>query len=100
VRAGKLDRTIVIERATATVDDYGAPVEAWVPLATVRAQVVQSSTDEYIRDRGASTETTIIFRTRFVEGVTVADRVTYDGKPHDLTQGQRAWPPSWLGASL
>jgi SPP1 family predicted phage head-tail adaptor len=86
MRAGKLDKTIVIERVMTTPDDYGTPLEAWVPIGTLRAQVVQHATDEYQRERGSTTETTIVFRTRFLEGVTVADRVTFDGDTFNMKQ--------------
>jgi SPP1 family predicted phage head-tail adaptor len=86
MRAGKLDRTITIERAGETLDEYGVPSEGWAPVATVRAQLVQASTEEAIRAYGAATEVLTIFRTRFVEGVTPADRITYDGRPHNIVE--------------
>jgi SPP1 family predicted phage head-tail adaptor len=79
MRAGKLDRTIIIQRFTSTVDDYGGVTETWTDLATMRAQLVQASTDEYIRAYGASDETVIIFRTRWLDDITNADRVSFEG---------------------
>ncbi|NTH50934.1 phage head closure protein [Agrobacterium rhizogenes] len=76
MRSGKLDRTITIQRYTSGVDDYGTPVMAWTDLANLRAQIVQASTDEFIRN-GAVDETVIIFRTRYLAGVTNADRISY-----------------------
>ena len=86
MRAGKLDRTIAIQRQMTTPDDYGSGLEAWVTVATLRAQVIEAVSDEHIRGRGASTETTIFFRIRYVAGVTLADRVTYDGNAFDIKQ--------------
>lgn len=77
MRAGKLDKLITIQRFTSTVNDYGTPVETWTDVATLRAQIVQASTEEFIRGFGASDETAIIFRTRWLDGVTNADRVGY-----------------------
>ncbi|TPJ53172.1 head-tail adaptor protein, partial [Mesorhizobium sp. B2-6-7] len=54
MRAGKLDRELVIERATTTIDEYGNTIEAWAPLATMRAQLVTASTEEFQRAYGAS----------------------------------------------
>lgn len=79
MRAGALDRIIAVERSTDTVNDLGQVVASWAPVATLRAQLVQSSTAEFMRNFGASTETAIVFRTRFLAGVTPADRVSYDG---------------------
>jgi SPP1 family predicted phage head-tail adaptor len=76
MRAGKLDKVITFQRFTSTVDDFGTPVETWADIADLRAQVVQSSTEEFIR-AGAESDTVIIFRTRFLDGVTTADRIKY-----------------------
>lgn len=84
MRAGKLDRTITIERSTYEVDDYGNPVYTWTVLATMRAQVVEASTTEFIRNYGASSENVTVFRTRWLDGVTLADRVVSDGVIFDI----------------
>jgi SPP1 family predicted phage head-tail adaptor len=86
MRAGKLDRKIDIERAETTLDAHGVPQEVWVNVATMRAQLVQTSTEEFIRAYGASSESVVIFRTRFLAGVTVADRVLYDGRAYDIKE--------------
>ncbi|MGA1804442.1 phage head closure protein [Rhizobium sp. HT1-10] len=81
MRAGKLDRTIQIQRWTTDPepDDMGTVTPGFTALATLRAQIVQASTDEYIRSAGATDETVIIFRTRWLAGVTNSDRVSYQG---------------------
>lgn len=94
MRAGKLDKSITIERSAAVIDDYGVPSEGWTTLTTVRAQVIQSSTEEFLKGYGETSETAIIFRIRHMGGLTLADRVTYEGRPHDLKEikelGRRA----------
>lgn len=86
MRAGKLDKEITIQRFTSTVDDYGTPVFTWTDLATLRAEIVQASTQEFIRGFGASDETAIIFRTRWLDGVQLADRILYGGIIHNLKE--------------
>lgn len=86
MRAGKLDRIITIERVTTTVDEYGTPTEGWSTVATLRGELIQSSAQEFIRAYGATTDTIAIFRTRYLDGVTTADRVTYQGQPYDLKE--------------
>lgn len=86
MRAGKLDRVITIQRSTYEVDEYGTPVFAWTDLATLRAQIVQASTEEFIRGWGVSDETVIIFRTRFLDGVILADRIVYEGENHNIKE--------------
>lgn len=85
MRAGKLDRTINLERGTHVVDDFGTPVYSWTPLAApMRAQVVEASTSEFIRNFGASSENVTVFRTRWIDGVTLADRVVAGGVTFDI----------------
>lgn len=86
IRAGKLDRIITLERATITADAYGATQEKWTCIATVAAQLVQSTAREFIRDFGASGETTCVFRIRYDAELTLADRVTYAGKSYDVKE--------------
>ena len=86
MRAGKLDRTIALERLASAVDDYGTPQAAWTPIATVRAQRIQASTEEFMRTFGASTETAVVFRIRHMDGLTLADRVTDGTTIFDLKE--------------
>lgn len=86
MRAGKLTKTITIDRFTSTVDEYGTPIENWAEVATVRAQIIQATTEEFMRSFGVSSETAIVFRIRHLDGITLADRVTYQGRHHDLKE--------------
>ncbi|MCE7028925.1 head-tail adaptor protein [Jiella avicenniae] len=52
MKAGKLDRKITISREIETVDDYGTASSAWTPIATVPAQRVTQSTDEFLAASG------------------------------------------------
>lgn len=86
MRAGKLDRIIDIQRHAMTVDDYGTEMEAWTTVATVRAQLIQSSTEEFMRSFGSSEESTVIFRVRYREDFSPPDRVTYRGQSFDIKE--------------
>ncbi|MEW4400543.1 phage head closure protein [Agrobacterium tumefaciens] len=86
MRAGKLDKTITIERHAITVDDYGTQTEGWTAIATVRAQLVQSTTEEFMRSFGSTGETAVIFRIRHRDGFKVADRVTTQGQDFDVKE--------------
>jgi SPP1 family predicted phage head-tail adaptor len=84
MRAGNLDRTITIQAATQVDDGFGNLTDTWADFATMRAQLIQASTDEYIRNYGVSDETVTIFRTRYLDGVTLAHRVVYAGLVHNI----------------
>ncbi|MGE0853648.1 MAG: phage head closure protein [Hyphomicrobiaceae bacterium] len=86
MRSGKLDRTITIQAFTADVDDYGTPAPTWSDVATVRAELIQASTVEFIRAFGASDENIVIFRIRWLAGVTTSHRVVYDGQGFNIKE--------------
>lgn len=86
MRAGRLTEEIRIERATSTVNDAGTPITSWATLCALRAEKVEQSTTEYIRNFGASDEEVVVFRARFFEGVTTADRVIWDGDAFNIKQ--------------
>ncbi|CAN7437414.1 phage head closure protein [Neorhizobium sp. LjRoot104] len=86
MRAGKLDKTITIQRSGLTVDDYGTETEGWNDVATVRAQLVQQSTEEFMRSFGSSSEMAVIFRVRYRDDLTPSDRITYQGQAYDVKE--------------
>lgn len=86
MRSGLLDSVITIQTYSNTVNDYGTPVVSWTDLATVRAQILQASTEEFLKAGGATDQTAVIFRTRWLDGVTTACRVVYDGTFHNIKE--------------
>jgi SPP1 family predicted phage head-tail adaptor len=84
MRAGDLTETITIERPSTALDANRAPVETWAPVTTVRAGIVTASTEEFMRGRGASSETSIVFRIRYLDDLTLADRVIYYGDAYNI----------------
>lgn len=86
MRAGKLDQVIKIKTTTFVDDGFGGQVEATTVRATLRAQIIDESTDEFVRNFGTSTERLRIFRTRFIDGVTLQDAVEHDGVQYNLRQ--------------
>lgn len=86
MRSGRLDRTINIERSTHSVDAAGTPAFAWSPVVELRAELIEANTEEFIRSFGAGEEQLRIFRSRFVEGVTTADQIVFEGKRHNIRE--------------
>ena len=87
MRAGRLAETIEIRRPTVADDGFGTEVPG-IPetIATLRAQIIEESTEDFIRGYGAATARLRIFRTRFVDGVTLADVVRHEGVDFNLKQ--------------
>lgn len=86
MRAGKLDRFITIERKSETVSDSGSVVAAWTEIATTRAEIVKASADEFLTGFGEAERGTTVFRLRYRDGVTTADRIIFDGIAHDIKE--------------
>jgi len=86
MKAGKLRRVVTVQGSTHTVNEAGTPVVTWADKATLRAEVVQQSTAEFIRGFGASDETVVVFRTRFIAGVTNADRIVFGGEAFNIRE--------------
>ncbi len=86
IRAGKLDRQITIEREVETVAASGAVSKTWAPVATVRAELVQQSTEEFLTGFGEAEGGNVVFRIRYLAGITTAHRVIYAGAVHDLEE--------------
>lgn len=86
MRAGKLDRTISIERESEIVTPAGGVVTTWTNLATVRAQIVTQSASEFLTGYGEAEAGTVVFRIRYLDGVTTADRVTYEGAQYNVKE--------------
>lgn len=86
MRSGKLDQTITIRSMTYVDDGYGGQEQVEADFATLRAQIIEESTDEFVRNYGVSTERLRIFRTRWLDGVTPEMRVLHDGESFGIKQ--------------
>lgn len=85
IRAGKLDRTITIQRQTQAKDGPRV-VTAWTDIATVRAEIVQQSASEFLTGYGEAETGTVIFRIRYLGGITTADRILFDGTAYNIKE--------------
>src|SRR5690554_1229994 len=86
MRSGSLDRRVTLERFTVTEDEYGGDVEAWVTLATVFAEVRQQGGKEFLAAAQETASRRVVFFIRYYPGLTVQDRVAYDGRNHDVVE--------------
>ena len=86
MRAGRLTEAIRIERSTHVLDDFGGPTMTWARVAVVRAERVDQTTTEFIRNFGAVDEELVIFRARFFEGVRTSDRGVWRDEAFNIKQ--------------
>jgi len=86
LRAGRLDREITVERVETSVDDAGSPQETWSTHLELRAELLDGGEAEVERAWGASTEVELVLRTRYVDDVTLADRIVYEDRPYEIVR--------------
>lgn len=84
MRAGTLDRQITIEASAVVQDAYGDPVESWMLLATVWAQVLPLRGSERFQAQQIDAELTTRFRIRYRDDVTPLMRVAHDGDRYEI----------------
>jgi SPP1 family predicted phage head-tail adaptor len=84
MRAANLDRVIRIERRTTALDLYGTPIDTWALVATMRAQKLENVVSDREGARGDTTDNMITFRMRWLDGVTLDNRVSYQDQPFKI----------------
>lgn len=84
--AGKRAHVIVIQSRSDSLNASGTPVTFWADKATVRAEIIRQATEEFQRGFGSSDLTVIMFRTLYLEQVTTADRVRFEGQSFDIRE--------------
>jgi SPP1 family predicted phage head-tail adaptor len=88
MRAGELDRSIVIQARTQTgQDSHGAPVYTWAKIHaadTIPAAVEPVNGSERFAGQQLVGEAITVFRVRYRSGVTVLNRIVYDGRDWDI----------------
>lgn len=88
MRAGKMDEIISFKRTSYEVhDEFARVAEAkdWViNREGLRAQIIESSTEEYLRAYGEAPEGVIVFRTRYFHDAATADVIVWGGRAYDI----------------
>lgn len=84
MKAGALDRRIIIQSSTQTVDQYGAPRYIWSDVATVWAQYLPGGGDERYSPGQIYAQTDARFRIRYRSDITPLNRIVYNGRIYDI----------------
>ncbi len=79
MRAGRLRKRVIIERASTAVDEYGEEIETWATLTTVWAGVEPVSGKERIQGGQAKAITTHLIIMRHTD-ITNNDRINLSGR--------------------
>lgn len=86
MKAGSLDRVITVQRAVESRDDLGQVTNTWSVIASLRAAKIQATTTEYLREAGLQGDSVVIFRARWLDGLTVRDRILCEGVAYDVKE--------------
>ncbi len=90
MRAGDLDRRISVQRQDVIGDDgFGNEITAWVTYAERWASFTQSGGREFFAQAALQSDRRVVFRCRWVEGVTPDHRVACDGVLYNIVEARR-----------
>ncbi len=81
---GRMDRQIVIEQNTPTQDSTGQPIDSWATLATVWAEFLPVSGQEFFQARQVNAVAVANFRIHYRTDVTRKMRLTFDDDTYDI----------------
>lgn len=85
MKAGDLNRQIVIQSRDSGTDDAGQPVQTWTTLATVWAHVMGQTGMGSIKSAVGGVEVNAYsFRVRYRTDIDAADRVVFGGQNYDV----------------
>lgn len=85
MRAGQLRYLVTLQEVTGTtVTAAGTPQQVWSDMTMARAERVDQTMQEFIRNAGAVDETAMVFRLRYIDGITTAHRLVFDGQPYSI----------------
>jgi SPP1 family predicted phage head-tail adaptor len=67
-------------------DPFNNPIGAWQQIGTVWAEALQQGGSEFLRAATIESERKVVFRIRWLAGITVQHRVLYDGREHNVIE--------------
>jgi len=84
VHAGKMRHQITIEVRSQVQDAAGEPQNVWNVFATVRAEELYTPGREIWASAQRAARVPAIFKIRYLEGVTPAMRLIFNGRVHNI----------------
>lgn len=84
MRAGRMDREIVIQRATTSETVVGSPVPTWTTHLTVWAEYIPVSGREFLQMNREVAALTARFIIRWNSDVLETDRISFGGRTWDI----------------
>lgn len=85
MRAGRLNRRIIIQQATEVQDAHGQPVQTWTAYKTCWAEYLPKRGREFFAADQTIAEADAVFRIRYDSGVTRKMRISFGDDYYDIT---------------
>lgn len=85
MRAGPLDRRIVIEQRSLTKNSAGGVTESWSTFATVWAQKMDLRGEEFQAATRENARTITEWRIRYISGLKSEMRISCNGQYYNIT---------------
>jgi SPP1 family predicted phage head-tail adaptor len=86
VKAGLLDRRIVVQSKSNSTDSYGFRSWTWTTHATIWANWVHNTGNETDKDKNKNTDVSGHFRTRYVSTIDENMRIIYNSEYYKIVQ--------------
>lgn len=84
MRAGRLNKRIVVQQKTPAIDEFEGTVYGWSTFATAWARVVHLKGRELVAAQAAKSEITTKFNLRYMAGLSSEMRILYNGVAYDI----------------
>jgi len=84
MRAGELDRRVLIQRRAPLRNEHGEEIAGWVDIATVWAKVERVSGGEEFKAEQRSNRQQVRITIRYRPGIDPTMRAVYDGETYDI----------------
>ena len=86
IRAGNLRHRLVLQRPQEAVEASGAVVETWETYATISAEKLALSHEDFLSGAVEGGERRVAFRARWRPDVQVTDRLVQEGATFELVE--------------
>jgi len=82
--AGKYNKRIALQIAQVVQDTYGQPIESWVDIAAVWANIITSGGREFYAAQKMNAETTAVIKMRYRAGMHTRFRIKYGNRYFEI----------------
>ena len=86
IRAGALRHRLVLQRPQEAVEASGAVVETWETYATISAEKLALSHEDFLSGAVEGEERRIAFRARWRADLSISDRLIHEGAAFELVE--------------